>query len=358
MVNGKISEFFKTINISVLQGSILGPLLFLIFINDMHKSNALLNIHFADDTTGLCKGKNLNVMVPFVNQELQKIGVWLRSHKLSINTGKTKVMIFHPKGKYVDPNLNFVFDNNDLNCSTNPDLIHPVERIKNSSTCPAYKVLGIFIDENLTFDYHVKSTLNKISKSLFTLNKVKNSLSTTALKSLYYALIHPYFLYCLPVISCSSQKNINMLALKQKRCIRIICKASYNAHTEPLFHLLKILPLADLILQQKLNLMHSIEYGYAPSSFIENKTFPKNSQIDIHPYPLRNINDFFTPRVRNEFLTRFPFYSFPNCWNTLDPTFQSISNKNAFKYSVKQHLLKRLENFICNKLFCYTCSRL
>ncbi len=69
--------------------------------------------------------------------------------------------------------------------------------------------------------------MNKISKSLFTLNKVKNSLSSTALKSLYYALIHPYILYCLPVISCSSQKNINMLALKQKRCIRIICKASY-----------------------------------------------------------------------------------------------------------------------------------
>ena len=74
-----------------------------------------------------------------------------------------------------------------------------------------------------------------------------------------------------------------MLALKQKRCIHIICKASYNAHTEPLFHLLKILPLADLILQQKLNFMHSIEYCSAPSSFIDNKTFPKNSQIDVHP---------------------------------------------------------------------------
>ena len=73
-------------------------------------------------------------MVPFVNQELPKIGVWLFSHKLSINAGKTKVMIFHSMGKTDDPNLNFVFDNNDLNCSINPDLIHPVERIKNSST--------------------------------------------------------------------------------------------------------------------------------------------------------------------------------------------------------------------------------
>ena len=70
-------------------------------------------------------------------------------------------MIFHPRGKTVDPNLNFIFDNNDFNSSINTD----VERIKNSSTYN-YKVLGIFIDENLTFDYHVKSTLNKISKKL------------------------------------------------------------------------------------------------------------------------------------------------------------------------------------------------
>ena len=54
-------------------------------------------------------------------------------------------MIFYPKGKTADPNLNSVFDNKDLNSSINPDPIHPVERIKNSSTCPAYKVLGIFI---------------------------------------------------------------------------------------------------------------------------------------------------------------------------------------------------------------------
>ena len=64
--------------------------------------------------------------------------------------------------------------------------------------------------------------------------------------------------------------------------------------------------------------MHSIEYCYEPSSFIDNKSFPKNSQIEVHPYPLRNINDFFTPPVLNGFLARFPFYSFPVWWNSLD----------------------------------------
>ena len=74
MVNGTLSDFFAMINISVLQGSILGPLLFLIF--DMHSSNKLLNIHFADDTLGLRKGKNFDELVSFVNTELQNLGIW------------------------------------------------------------------------------------------------------------------------------------------------------------------------------------------------------------------------------------------------------------------------------------------
>ena len=134
---------------------------------------------------------------------------------ININAGKSKVMIFYPRGKTVDPNLIFVFDNKYLNCSINTDLIHPVERIKILVLVLLIKSLVFLFEENLTFDYHVKYTQNKISKSLFTLNTVKNSLSSTALKSLYYALIHPYFLYCLPVISCSSPKNINMLALNK-----------------------------------------------------------------------------------------------------------------------------------------------
>ncbi len=101
MVNGVLSDFFALINISVLQGSILGPLLFLCFINDMHKSNKLINFHFADDMTGLAKGSSLDDLINFVNLEIQKLGLWLRSNKLAINTDKTKIMIFHPKNKNV-----------------------------------------------------------------------------------------------------------------------------------------------------------------------------------------------------------------------------------------------------------------
>ena len=105
MVNGILSNFATFINISVLQGSILGPLLFLCFINDMHLSNQLVNFHFADDTTALAKGQSLNELVQFVNYEIQKLGIWLRANKLSINAAKTKIMIFHSKGKVIPDDL-------------------------------------------------------------------------------------------------------------------------------------------------------------------------------------------------------------------------------------------------------------
>ena len=99
----------------------------------------------------------------------------------SLNASKTKIMIFHPKGKII-PEARFFFNNNDFDVPDDPELIYPIERIHNNSApCPAYKILGVYIDENLTFDFYIKTTINKISKSMFSLNKVKNFLWTSAL---------------------------------------------------------------------------------------------------------------------------------------------------------------------------------
>ena len=86
--------------------------------------------------------------------------------------------------------------------------------------------------------------------------------------------VHPHFLYCLPLISCTSLKNVNSLSLIQRKCIRTIAKARYNAHYEPLFYELKILPFTDLILHQKLLFMHSIAFSYAPPSFYMDQCSP------------------------------------------------------------------------------------
>ena len=92
-----------------------------------------------------------------VNTELQKN--W---NLASVKQTKTKIMIFHPKGKII-PEARFFFNNNDFDVPVDPELIYPIERIHNNSApCPAYKILGVYVDENLSFHYHIKTALNEI----------------------------------------------------------------------------------------------------------------------------------------------------------------------------------------------------
>ena len=97
-VNGHKSSP-ESIDMSVIQGSILGPTLFLIYIDDLPSSSLLDTFLFADDTQGLKAGKNLPELIDNVNSELKKWAQWFRSNKMAVNTSKTKFIIFHSKGK-------------------------------------------------------------------------------------------------------------------------------------------------------------------------------------------------------------------------------------------------------------------
>ena len=124
----------------------------------------MLNFHFADDTTGLAKGLSINELVKAVNHEIQKLGVWLRS--------KSKIIVFHPKGKSVPTEIVFEINNNDLDTVQDPSLIYPIEILTNKShPYPAFKIFGFWLDENLSLDNHVSVTSKKISKSLYSLKK-------------------------------------------------------------------------------------------------------------------------------------------------------------------------------------------
>jgi hypothetical protein len=93
-INGNIS-IPKTFNISVIQGSILGPVLFLLYINDLFSASSLLSIMFADDTACLAKNRNLNELVNSCNDELTKLASWFRVNRMAVNVSKTKFIIFH-----------------------------------------------------------------------------------------------------------------------------------------------------------------------------------------------------------------------------------------------------------------------
>jgi hypothetical protein len=106
----------------------------------------------------------------------------------------------------------------------------------------SFELLGVFLDEHLTPNKHVNQVSAKLSKSLYILNRVKQFISLTSLRKLYFSLFHSHLLYCINILSCTSQTNINRIILLQKKAIRIISKTHYNVHTTPLFLENKVLP--------------------------------------------------------------------------------------------------------------------
>jgi hypothetical protein len=211
----------------------------------------------------------MKLIIPiFFNDEIKKIVCWFSAKKMAVNVGKTKYIIFHARGKHINPNLKLYYDDNEPN-ENNANLIYELECIHNNHTIPdnrSYKLQGIHLDENLTFDNYTKHLCSKLNKSLYCINRAKNFLSNKALKTLYYSLIHSHLSYCTPILSCASNSNIQTVFKIQKKAIRTVTRNTFLAHTNPIFSGYKILPLPKLITYSELKLMHSITYGYCPPS--------------------------------------------------------------------------------------------
>ena len=212
----------------VPQGSILGPLLYIIYVNDIqHSSEYFKFIIYADDTT-LVKpliqfDKNINHIN--INTELTNIHEWLSINKLSINTNKTKFMIFHGPRKKIKNDIALVKIND-----------KPIQRVSEIN------FLGIILSENLSWINHIDKISKTISRNLGIINKLKHFVPLYILKTLYYSLVQSYMLSGILAWGHNTTKVFKL----QKKAMRIITNSNYISHTDPIFKDLKILKIEDL----------------------------------------------------------------------------------------------------------------
>jgi hypothetical protein len=215
---------------------------------------------------------------------------------MAVNVSKTKFIIFHNKSKSIElENPAIIFNDSDPSLPIDPSKSKPLSRIYNNNPNPddrAYKLLGVYFDENLSFEKHASIISSKIAKANFIINRAKNFLPSSLLTTLYYSLVHPHTTYCLPIYSGAQPKHLQRIKNLHKKTIRIISKKPYATPFDEVCKLLNILPFDDLIKYSQGILTHSIYHQQCPEALWGE--WVKNSERGVD-YGLRNADDFLYP---------------------------------------------------------------
>ena len=300
----------NTINIGVPQGTTLGPLIFLLYINDLpdvvpHSHTVL----FADDTTLSFRNSSNHALTSDIRDSLAKFMEWSVANRLSINFEKTYSMLITTKN--ISENEIPVFMNT-----------HQIEFV------PSIKYLGVTLDKNLKFNIHTNLISLKVSKSIGVLYRLRNLLPSSCLRNIYFSLIQTYFQYCISVWGSTYACHLRSLTVLQKRAIRIISDAPFLAHSTPLFNSANILKLNDL-------------YFYNLGVIVYCQKIPLIERSHSHRTRFRH--HFLPPFSRLSLTQHSISFRAISFWNNLPDSIKNSPSLFSFKNRLKIYFISQYE---------------
>jgi len=310
------------IEFGVPQGSILGPLLFLIYINDLPNATNFFIRLFADDTFLCSQNDDIKLLENEANNELQKVFSWLASNKLTLNIKKSKFMIIS-KRKKLQP-ITVKINNENL------------------EKCDSYKYLGVFIDKDLTWKPHIDHISKKISKACGALSKLRHCVGIETLKTIYYALVNSYLRYGLLAWGNASPSALYSLNVLNNKVLRIITFAPLGRlDTSIIYEHLSILTLEKMffletgkfIYKSKNELLpiQTIATHFSRSSSTSHGHFTRNRSVNnLGMVPLHLLSSFAQKSIQ---------LKTDKLWSDIPYEIRHAESYNIFKYLYKKHLI-------------------
>ena len=332
---GKETSNIETISCGVPQGSVLGPILFLLYINDLPNATNLYTTLFADDTAFLISSTDLKELEIKANAELSKAYEWFIANKLTLNVTKTKYIVFRtPKMKFDQSLLNIKINNVSL------------DRIGHNCKDTFFKFVGVRLDEYLNWDQHTKYILSKISSANFVINQAKKLLPMNIRMLIYNSLVKSYLEYGILAWGNAKSKEIDKISVIQKKIIRNIYNSKYNAHTDPIYFCLKLLKFEDILQYNSIILMYKYVNSLLPDSFSE--IF---GQINQRSLCLK------TKKISYKCLETFPKAFLPKFWNSIPMHLKYSTSMKELQSNIKSIMINAYDSFTCRKTNCFSCKK-
>lgn len=300
--NGQESEF-RAITSGVPQGSVLGPLLFLLYINDLSTIDISGKFTmFADDTTILWHDRDVERLEDRVNVDILTIKEWFNANFLTLNISKTNIVSFKCQ-----------IGNVSLDTET-------LQRLQVS------KFLGLHIDERLKFEYHVSQLCRKLSRGCFALRMVSRELDMSMARNVYFALIDSHLRYGVCFWGSCSDQLFNSVFVLQKRAIRFLCKLNIRESCRPYFLSLGILTLACIFILESVCLTHDKYH---------------NEIVAAGAYATRSSHIAALPIPSTTFVKKSIIYNSKKLFNHLPLSARKIGNRGQFRRVVGKILVAR-----------------
>lgn len=300
------SSTFQAVDVGVPQGSILGPVLFILYINDLAGDLDCNLCMYADDATATVSGQNNSVVEARAQENLDRLHAWFGRNLLHMNPSKTDYVIFH---NYNNKNLNIglTLDGAQLNrqCSV--------------------RFLGVTVDENLNWKSHCDSMCSKLNSLCFLIRNLKVVLTTEQLLSVYHAHISARLRYGVCFWGASAEADNVFLC--QKRIVRCIAGISGLTSCRDYFRNLKILTLASLVVLELATLTYQNQGKLLRGS-------------DIHAHDTRTKDNLRLPNFQYRIGRKSPMYMGIEVFNSLNDDIKKSVNVNVFKQRLKALLLQ------------------